>query len=338
MKARTAALGVAVVGLGVGEEHARAYARTGACELRWLFDLDPEKSRRLAGEIRSKGVARGFEEILGDPATHVVSIASYDNAHAEQVIAALRAGKHVFVEKPLCRSPGELAAIREAWREAGSPHLASNLVLRGAPLYRWLKETADAGELGRIYAFDGDYLYGRIEKITEGWRKDVEDYSVIQGGGVHLVDLMLWICGERPRSVTAAGNRIATEGTRFRYRDFVAATYAFASGLVGRITANFGCVHRHQHVVRVFGTRATFLFDDRGARLHTRREPEAESASIGHAPLPASKGILIPDFVRGILDGRDPRAAAEREFRVVEACLAADRALAAGTPVEVEGP
>src|SRR5262249_50292734 len=150
-----------------------------------------------------------------------------------------------------------------------------NLVLRAAPLYCWLRDTIAAGELGELYAFDGDYLYGRLEKITDGWRGEVDGYSVLQGGGVHLVDLMLWLTGQRPATVNAVGNRIATRGTRFRYDDFVAATYRFESGLIGRITANFGCVHRHQHVVRVFGTKGTFIHDDRGARLHSTREPSA---------------------------------------------------------------
>src|SRR6185503_7475057 len=100
----------------------------------------------------------------------------------------------------------------------------------------------------------------------------VPDYSVMAGGGVHLVDLMLWLTGQQPTTVSAVGNRIATANSRFAYDDFVTATYAFPSGLVGRITANFGCVHRHQHVVRVFGTKGTFIHDDAGARLHWTRD------------------------------------------------------------------
>ena len=69
----------------------------------------------------------------------------------------------------------------------------------------------------------------------------------MEGGGVHLLDLLLWITGERPTSVTAMGNRICTRGTAFRYDDYVAATLQAPSGLVSRVTANFGCVHRHHH-------------------------------------------------------------------------------------------
>jgi predicted dehydrogenase len=245
-------------------------------------------------------------------------------------VAALRAGKHVFVEKPLCRSRRELSEIRSA---ADGRHLGCNLVLRAAPLYRWLREAIAAGELGTIYAFDGDYLYGRLEKITHGWRKNVEAYSVLQGGGVHLIDLMLWLTGQRPVRVSAAGSRIATAGSAFRYHDFVAATFVFSSGMVGRITANFASVHRHQHVLRVFGTKATFLFDDQGARLHTSRDPSASPRRIEAAPEPPEKGALVPEFMARIQSGAAPDAA--HEFDVMRACLAADDALASGAPVEV---
>lgn len=329
-------LGVAVVGLGVGEEHARAFLSTKHCRLRAFYDLDPAKSRRLAELFGVDAIALTFEEILQNPDAQVVSIASYDDAHFEQVLMALRAAKHIFVEKPLCRSTQELRAIERAWRENGACHLASNLVLRVAPLYQWLKRAIEAGDLGEMYAFDGDYLYGRLHKIAEGWRKDVHDYSVMQGGGIHLVDLMLWLTRERPVWVMAAGNRIATAGTGFRYHDYMAATFRFASGLVGRITANFGCVHRHQHVVRVFGTKATFIYDDMGPRLHEGRDPSIPPKMLDMDPLPASKGALIPVFIDGIQSGRDTRAETRHEFDVISACVAADQALATGQAVEIE--
>ncbi len=327
-------LGVAVVGLGVGEQHALTYARLDGCRLRAVYDFDRARARDVIAKAGQGDEAKSFESVLADPTIDVVSIASYDDAHAAHVVAALEAGKHVFVEKPLCRTESELVAIQTAWRRSGR-HLASNLVLRAAPLYQHVKAMVERGELGDVYSFDGDYLYGRLHKITEGWRADVPDYSVMQGGGVHLVDLMLWITGARPHTVTAAGNRISTAGSRFRYPDFVAATYEFPSGLVGRITANFGSVHRHHHVVRVFGTRGTFIYDDAGPRLHRERDPAKAAVALDLAPLPASKGALIPAFVAGIVAGRDPRPAAEHEFAVIAACIAADQALAIGKPSEV---
>jgi predicted dehydrogenase len=322
-------LRVGVVGLGVGEAHARAFAAHPECELRLVHDLDAERAERVASALGAE-VAASYEELL--EAVDVVSIASFDDAHFEQALLALRAHLHVFVEKPLCRTAHEVRALREA---AGDRQLASNLVLRAAPLYRRLRDDVRTGALGALYAFDGDYLYGRFHKITEGWRGSVDEYSVMLGGGVHLVDLLLWVTGERPESVTAVGNRIATERTGFRYDDYVAATFSFESGLVARITANFASVHPHQHVVRVFGTEGTFVYDDAGARLHASREGRAEPLALEAEP--EDKGALIPSFVDAIIRKESAELPGpDHEFAVISACIAADKALTTGGTVDVE--
>lgn len=328
-------LGVGVVGLGVGEQHALAFSNLSTCTLRWVYDIKSSRASEVVYKLGHGAAAPSYEAILSDPDVSIVSLASYDHAHYEQVMAALDARKHVFVEKPLCRSFEEARSIRGAWLKHDSPSLASNLILRVAPLYRWLREAIQGGELGEIYAFDGDYLYGRLHKITEGWRNDVPDYSVMQGGGIHLVDLMLRLTGQIPVSVTAVGNGICTRGTRFRYNDFVSATYRFESGLIGRITANFGCVHRHQHAVRVFGTKATFIYDDAGPRLHRARHPSSKPTPVDREPLAPTKGDLIPPFVRSVLSAQDTKMETEHEFNLICACVAADEAAATRSDMRI---
>jgi predicted dehydrogenase len=327
-------LGVSVIGLGVGEQHARTYASLPSCRLISVCDRDALRADRVARELSTR-VARADVEIFQNPDIDVVSIASYDDDHPAQLMAAIAAGKHAFVEKPLCRSAFELAAIKASWAADGRRHVASNLVLRAAPLFAWLREQVRADAFGEVYAFDGDYLYGRVHKITDEWRSGVADYSVMLGGGVHLVDLMMWITGRRPVRVSAIGNRVCTRGTAFRYNDFVAATYEFESGMVGRVTANFGCVHRHQHVVRVFGTRGTFVYDDLGARVHWSRDPGATPEGLSLSPHPPSKGALIPGFIAAIVDGRDAAPAFQSELDVIAACVAADAAVAQATAGEI---
>jgi predicted dehydrogenase len=222
------------------------------------------------------------------------------------------------------------------WKQRrGTVKLSSNLILRAAPVYQWLKQKLQSGELGAPYAFDGEYLYGRLEKITHGWRNAVPDYSVMQGGGIHLVDLLLWMTGERPISAFAVGNQICTRQTAFRFPDYVAATLRFASGFIGRIAANFGCVHRHQHVVRVFGASGTFMYDDVGPRLHLTRDPAATAAPVALSPLPMSKGALIAPFVAAILADENLDTHTQELFDVISICAACDESLRTRSEVEV---
>ena len=294
-----------------------------------VCDRYEKKALRVSRELKT-GTFRNLHEIMRDPAVDAVSIATFDGEHARQVVEAMLAGKHVFVEKPLCRNDKELKKIRRAWGDK-KPALMANLVLRTAPLYRRIQKMIVAGKLGKIYAMDGDYLYGRVHKITNGWRSKDKGYSVMAGGGVHLLDLILGFAGEKPNWVTATGNRICTHGTGFRRKDFVSAVFEFPSGLVARITANFGCVHKHQHTLRIFGTRGTVIVDDEGARWHRSRRPESRPAPLLWKRLPASKGELVFDFaslIRGGTAGR--RRAVEREFSLASALIAADRALKTG--------
>ncbi|HEY1549757.1 MAG TPA: Gfo/Idh/MocA family oxidoreductase, partial [Kofleriaceae bacterium] len=167
-----------MIGLGVGEQHARAIAAHSRARVAWLLDLDRGRAEALARTLGQGDIASDYAAVLADPAVDAVMLASYDDDHAAQVVAALQAGKHVFCEKPLCRTLAEAAAIGRA---RGDRHLRCNLVLRAAPLFRWLRDAIRNGELGDVYALDGDYLYGRLHKITDGWRGEVDDYSVIQG-------------------------------------------------------------------------------------------------------------------------------------------------------------
>jgi len=328
----TRELGVAVVGLGVGIQHAYAYQSHPNCRILMLCDVNLTKAQQYADEFDTEATD-DFEVVLRNPDVQIVSIASFDADHAGQVTKALDAGKHVFVEKPLCQTMEELKSIQQAWIvHQGRIKLGSNLILRAAPLYNWVREKIQSGEFGSIYSFEGEYLYGRLEKITHGWRSTADNYSVMAGGGIHLIDLLLWIILERPTTTIAMGNRIASEGSAFRFYDYVTATMQNDSGVVARITSNFGCVHRHHHVLRIFGTKASFIYDDAGARLHTSRDALHSASPVDLSPLPLSKGDLIPPFISGILADEDRKAETQSIFDGMSISIASDHSLITQKP------
>lgn len=321
-------LHVGIIGLGVGEQHVLAYQKNPACEVTAICDFSNEKLARAEKQFPGVSLGKDAAQLLLDPDIDVISIASYDDAHADQVIAALQNGKHVFCEKPLCQNLEQAARIKSVLDAKKEEHLclSCNFILREAPLYAWLRGQIQAGTFGTIYAIDGEYLYGRLQKITDGWRNSIEDYSVMEGGGIHMIDLMLWLTGQRPASVVSAGNRICSQGTKFRYNDFATSIMQFESGMIGRITANFGCIHRHQHVIRLYGTLATFIYDDAGPRMHLSRDPEMPVTPITLAPLPATKGELIPRLISAILTKKDITHETQMIFDGISISIACDNA------------
>lgn len=333
-------LGVGVIGLGVGEQHARAFAAHPDCQVVALCDRDPAKLHEVSQSLpRAKNYVRA-DDLIDDSDVRVVSIASNDDDHGPQVLRALRLGKHVFAEKPLCPSRDQLREIVHAWRQARGARLSTNTLLRRSPRFRWLKDEIRAGRLGTVYCIEGEYVYGRLGKLSSGWRGQIPGYSVMLGGGIHMVDLMLWLSNEYPVEVVAYGSGLGSEGTGFHGTDLVLALLRFESGLIAKIGANFASVYPHYHRLIVYGTSATFenlpAAVSPSALLWEGRDGGPPPCSID-CPYPAvGKGDLIPAFVDAVLGRGAPDVVEEEVFACVATCLAIDQAVADGRPIRID--
>jgi predicted dehydrogenase len=329
-------LRVGVIGLGVGEQQAEAVAANPSCALVAICDFDAEKLARVAARFPQARAVAADSEVLDDPEIDVVCIASHDHHHFTQTLRALENGKHVFVEKPFVLQEREARTIREQLRTRPGLRLSSNLVLRTSPRFVDLRRRIDAGELGRLFYLDGDYNYGRMHKITSGWRGELEFYSAVHGGGVHIVDLMMWLAHDRIVEVSAVGNAIASAGSGFRNFDMVAAVVRFAGGAVGKLAVNFGCVYPHFHRFNVYGTAATFENERGPARFYTTRDPTVAPAGLDTVYPGTHKGALIASFVDAIL-GRG-RATVEEEdvFASMAVCFAIEKSVHGAGIVRVD--
>jgi predicted dehydrogenase len=325
-------LRAAVIGLGVGEQHIAGYRAHPDCEVVALCDLD---AKRLTAVGERTGVAwrtREPEELLTSPDIDVVSVASYDDAHYVQIRTALSHGKHVFAEKPLVLFEHEARELRDLLAVRPDLVLSSNVPLRRSPRFVELRERVAAGDLGELFHVEGDYEYGRRHKLTDGWRGRIPYYSVVLGGAIHLVDLLLWITGKPVAEVTAAiGNRIATRGTQFSHDDFVMAILRFADGMSGKVTANLGCVAPHFHQVKLFGTDGTFVNGLPDAVIHRQEGSERITT-----PYPGvTKSSLIPSFIEQIATGSPAEVTAADVFATLDVCFAIERALHERAPVRI---
>lgn len=324
-----------IIGLGVGEQHIRAYEEHPDCEVAAICDFDEQKLRDVGRRYPRARQALDPAEVIGDPDIHVVSIASHDNYHFEQVVEGIRNGKHLFVEKPLCLHEHEARRIRELLAAHPDIQLSSNLILRKCPRFQWLKGSIENGELGELFYVESAYNYGRIHKITEGWRGKLDFYSVVHGGAVHLVDLILWLTNDTVEEVKGYGNQIASRGSGFRYNDFVVSLLRFCSGLIATVTANFGCVFPHFHQLSVYGTKATFVNGLDEGLLFTSRDSRQAVRGIRDAYPGVLKGDLIRSFVDAILGRGRAEVTADEVFKVMSVCFAMERAAAEERAVPV---
>ncbi|WP_008313758.1 Gfo/Idh/MocA family protein [Leptolyngbya sp. PCC 6406] len=328
-------LNAAIIGLGVGERHISGYEADPRCRVVALCDLDAQKLQEVGARSPGRHLASDPQVVLKDPDIDIVSIASYDNVHCEQVVMALDQGKHVFVEKPLCLFPEEFHAITTAL--ARNPHLklSSNLILRRTPRFIQLRERILRGDLGQVYYLEGDYDYGRLHKIVNGWRGKIPFYSVVHGGAIHLIDLLLWLTQKRVERVFAWGNKLATAETSFRYFDFVVALLNFRDGTQAKVTANFASVTPHHHKLCVYGTSGSFVQSHLGAAYLTSRDPSQPMEAVTDGYPGTAKGDMLPSFVRAVLDGTSPDVTAEEVLEAMAVALAIEASLASHQPEPV---
>jgi len=325
-----------IIGLGVGERHIAGYQQSGRAEVVALCDIDPAKAQMAREKYPGMTFYGQADELLRHPGLDVVSIASFDQDHYDQLRLAYDLNLHVFVEKPLCQFDWQLRELEKLRAAKPGLKMSSNLILRRAPRFIDLKTRIARGELGTLYHAEADYVYGRLHKITAGWRAESPFYSVIQGGGVHVIDLLMWLTGETPVDAVAIGNRISSAGTAFRHPDMVAALLRFPSGMTAKVSANFGSVYPHFHKLQLYGTGATFENGPETGLLWTSRDPDMKPLALTGAYPGAAKGDMIPAFIAAILDGAAMDVSAEDVFTGMRACLAVDKALAEGRFVRLD--
>jgi predicted dehydrogenase len=206
-------LKIAVIGVGsISHEHLRAYKNHPEVELYAVCDMNAERAKRKGEENGVAKIYFNYQEALADPEIDAVSICTWNHTHAEISIAALDAGKHVLVEKPLCKTVEEALLMQEAVKRSGKI-LQVGFVRRYDNNVQMLRTFADAGDFGDIY-------YAKASAIRRlgnpgGWFADLERSG---GGplidiGVHMIDLCWYMMG-KPKVKSVSGNTYRKLGNR----------------------------------------------------------------------------------------------------------------------------
>jgi predicted dehydrogenase len=203
-----------VIGAGIGALHLAGYTKLPQVEVVALAGLDDDRVRRVAAEYRVPTTYREYSDLLADKTIDAVSICLPNALHAPVSIAALEAGKHVLIEKPLARHVAEGQAMLAAAAATGKVMMiAFNHRYRGD--VQWVKRYIETGALGTIYYAKAHWMRRSGIPLLGSWfvSKELAGGGPLIDLGVHVLDIAMYLMGE-PHASTVSASTFAAFGPR----------------------------------------------------------------------------------------------------------------------------
>ena len=345
------AVKVAVIGCGwAGSRHARAYADAGA-QVLWAVDSDPERAERTAQALRLAGhptrADSDYRRTLQDPRVSAVSVALPHHLHAPVSQEALRAGKHVLVEKPLANTLEEADEMIRTAEEAGRVLMVAEDVHFDARVLK-VRELIRSGAIG-------EPAYLQIERrayLRESFLRDRPWFldarkaggGMMMSGGVHDYEKARLLVGE---PVQVQGLRARQRFLEMEGDDTSVALVRFRNGAVGVLVESFIAKELvtaggpEVHTLRVDGDLGSVRITEQGTVVLFS---EAPGWQRGDGPVQQEFYVDGGDpflreaehFLECVATGAEPVTSGRRQRRPLELVLATYRSMeAGGAPVRV---
>jgi len=358
-------LGVAVCGVGwCASQHIGAFRRNPHTEVTWIVVRDVERGRAALAKagvaLPNTRLTPSLDEALASRDVDIVSIATPNHLHAEQAVAAARAGKHFVLEKPTGLDEPELVHIRDAVRKAGVRTIVS-FVLRFNPFLMFARWLRTDGWLGDIRFARTQYL-SNVTDWYSGWdwvRTRASGRSHLLAAGCHAVDALRWCSGLEPIEVSALHTQF-TGG--YEWPTSIVANMKLERSALGHVMSSTDFMLPYTFGVELMGSRATLRQNllqwldtpvDFEALVSANPFPDVsleqatdsagrpairivcampESADVTHHPFQPE----IDELVAAVLDDRETSTSVFDAQKTMEVCLAADRsAERGGQPVSL---
>ena len=294
---------VAIIGLGFGRAHIPAFQSQG-CRVVAVCQRDQATAKKIADAYGVPDVFARWQDVLERARPEVVVIATPPNLHHDITRAALGAGAHVLVEKPVAMTQAEARAMVDAAARARRVAMTGFNWRFPAAMQR-MHAMMEQGFVGRVLHVSGRWFGARWadEASAATWRMDRAQagHGAMGDMGVHLVDLVRWMCGDVRRVVAHAGiaypRTVPGTSKTADAEDYAAVLAELASGAEATLAVSRAAHGRNDHLLEIYGTRGALAY-----RL-TREQPhwyvgELMAASAGGGFQP----VAVP---APIVDGSD---------------------------------
>lgn len=285
-------VGVAVIGAGgfATGVHLPNLARISGARLEAVCARTGPKAKQAAERYGARVCTTDYQEVLADDRVDAVIVATRHNAHAEITIAALRAGKHVFVEKPLALTVEEAEAICQLAAATGK--------LVGVGFNRRCSKYAQSARAALRAAAGPACIHYRCNAgplpVTHWTRDPVEGGGRILGEAVHFFDLCRWLTGSNPARISA--ERLQVAGAE-DVDDNLSVSMAMENGALATVTyVTNGHPALGKERVEAFAGGGALLIDDwKSIRFHGLRGTDASSSTEDKG-----QAALLENFVQAV--------------------------------------
>lgn len=338
---RNGVVGIGVIGYGYwGPNLVRNFANLEAARVIAVSDFEPAKLATCKRIYPGVETTTDFRTLLSDPDVDAVAIATPVHTHFELAMAALRAGKHVLVEKPMAETSDQVRRLIEEADRRGLTLMVDHTFLY-TPAVRKIRELVREKELGEIYYYDS------IRSSLGLFQSDV---NVIWDLAVHDLSIIHHIFDERPVAVSATGSsHVAGSPENMGHM-----TLFFESSCVAHVSVNWLSPIKVRQTF-IGGSRKMIVYDDleptekikvydKGITLNGSPE-KSHQLRIGYragdmwAPhMPATEALQteVAHFVSCIQHGTRPISGGDSGLSVIEILEAAGRSMVRqGNPVEL---
>ncbi|MEI4472252.1 Gfo/Idh/MocA family protein [Frigidibacter sp. MR17.24] len=345
-------LTVMVVGLGqMGQSHALAYHAHPGFEIVGLVN---RSARDLPGALAGYPLHHDFAAALAALKPDVVSIATHTDTHAEMAIAAIEAGAHVFVEKPLAATVAEAERVTAAATAHGRK-LVVGYILRHHP--SWMRLISEARDLGGPYVFRMNLNQQSSGPAWKIHQEILKTTSPIVDCGVHYVDVMCQITDGRPVEVRGMGLALAPglKDGMYNYGQF---QVLFDDGSIGWYEAGWGpMISETAYFVKDVispGGSVSIVMEDKAGSADINAHTQTSRLRVHHAETGADGALARADdwldmegepdhqglcdreqdyLYRAIVEDRDLTRHMADAVASLGICLAADESIRTGRPV-----
>lgn len=343
-------LGFAIVGAGViGTVHAEALDGLGT--LVAVVDTDLTRAQKLADRFGAPVATTDLDAVLARTDVDAVSICTPSGLHADGAVAALDAGKHVVIEKPLEITLAAADRIVAAERRSGRTVAVVSQHRFDASTEKVLGSVA-AGHLGVITSAIASHAWWRGQSYYDSgaWRGTwaLDGGGAIMNQTVHTIDLLIAVCG---RPVEVFGYTACLAHERIEVEDTAVAVVKFASGALGMIHGTTAAYPGLEAGLRVFGSKGSavisndelvFVHENPGAAPEIAMSQDgANQVTADYAlepedrPLGRAHRRQLADFVEAVTSGRAPRVGTAEARTALAVILALYESAAAGAPVRI---